>query len=317
MKTISTIEEALEYITTAQGKGVADDFTLSGELATLRITIDGEKYHSSVPTELARGLWQLQEQLYGAVAHILRGSADIRKLTAEDRDAFELVFEVRNGCSELVANVGKFFEKLGEGLSNMDDTNKRKALVAIAVLVALGYIGGKVADDVAGVKKEQITGTQAIGLEKERTKQLEEITKAMREQPAVLQMRDAFSEGGRAVVRSASDAKEIKIGHTHLYGDDIQEVTRRAPRTQTVPDVINMEFRIFKVDVRNEGEMKYVLAGQGTGEFIARIDESQFTTAELSAMLNAAQERRHIRLEVLLLRSNGAIKSAQILQVLD
>ena len=85
----------------------------------------------------------------------------------------------------------------------------------------------------------------------------------------------------------------------------------------TTAEVLDMSFRIFKVDVREVGEAKYVLAGAGTGEFIATLNEANFEQAELDRVLQAAQKREEIRLEVLIARNKMGIRSAQIMQVLD
>lgn len=315
--TIASIGDAAEYLN-ALGAGMEppERILFAGELSAFHIRIEGDKYHSSVPAELARGLWQLQEELYSAAAYALYGTGDIRKLTNDQREAFELVFEVKEGSSDFFAQLGKFFEKLGEGFSNMDATNKARTLIVIAAIVGVAYGAGQIVSGVENVQKEGIKADQVVKLEEQRSRQFEIITNAMAGMPAAQKFNQATTEGTKAVVRSASDARLIEVGATTFDQDDIQEVTRRAPRAQTVPDMISTEFRIFKVDVRDVGVMKYVLAGQGTGEFVATMDESQFTPEELAAVMSAATERKKIRLEVLIARSNGAVKSAQIMQVL-
>jgi len=82
---LKSVEEALDYIAKLQ-HGQADDFAVmfDGELKALHINVDGPKYHSSVPAELARGLWEYQEALYRAAAFAITGTDDIRVVVQSD-----------------------------------------------------------------------------------------------------------------------------------------------------------------------------------------------------------------------------------------
>ena len=86
---INSLEDAIAFL---QANDDNAAYTLAGEFFQLKIKVDGARYHSSIPGELARGLWQFQEALYKAVAFSLHGVEDIRKLTAEQREDFEPMF---------------------------------------------------------------------------------------------------------------------------------------------------------------------------------------------------------------------------------
>lgn len=312
---IATVEEAAAYLERLVAGENPDDFSLTGEMDVLHIMIDGAKYHSSVPGELARGLWQYQEQIYAAASLALHGSRDIRKLTADERDALELVFEVKAGCSDFKASIGKLIEKIGESIVTMDNATKKKIILCIAGLLVVGYMGQAGIAASADVYKDSNKKEQAVLIEAERTKQFEIFAKAMSGNKVVDGFKEASVEGGKAIVRSASDAQEIEIGRTNLDQDDIEALNSRSPKTRSESEVLDQDFRIFQVNVRNEGTMKYVLAGPGTGEFVATMDESQFSGEDLTKVLSAVQERKRVRLEVVIARANGVIRSAQITQV--
>lgn len=313
--TLSTAEEALAHLQALEDGARPEEIQFGGELQWVHIRVDGERYHATVPGELARGLWQFQEAIYSAAAFALTGIGDIRKLTAEQRAALELVFEVKNGSTDLWAALSGFLEKLGEGFANMDPLTKSRVIIVVALIVAAGYGFGKGVDVFGEVRKEDIKAHQVVALEEQQTKQMEVFAKALVENRAAQKFDEAVTEGTKAIARSAPDATQINVGRTKLDAEKIQELNKRAPRVATVPDVLDLKFRIFKVDVREPGVAKYVLAGEGTGEFVATINEANFSQVELAKVLEAVQKREEIRLEVLIARSKGEIRSAQIMQV--
>lgn len=316
MVVLSTVEEALQFLADIEDRAEVEEVSFSGELDRFRLTIDGERYHSSVPGELARGLWQFQEALYSAAAFALTGESDIRKLTSEQRSNFELVFEVKEGSSDFLASLGKFFEGLGEGFVNMDSKHKTVTLVLAAVIVAGGVTAWKALDTSAEVKKEEVKAQLAMQLEEQKTHQFELLARATAANPIAQKVEQAVTEGVKAVTRGAPDAEEVQIGRVNFDSEEIKEANRRAQKTPTTSRVIEENFRVFTVNVREPGVAKYVLAGVETGEFVASLEEASFSAEEIQRVLEAAQQRRDIRLEVLTTLRKGSIQGAKILQVL-
>ena len=316
MITLNTVEEAIACLVRLQHGEDVGKVEFAGELASVRIKIDGEKYHATVPGELARGIWLFQKEVYEAAAFALTGQSDIRKLTSEQRSDLELVFKVEEGSSDFWAALGGLFERLGDGFKNMDDAHKTRTLILIALIVAGGYGFGKGADVFRDIRKEQ-ENTRATEIrETAQTEQMKVFADAIAQSKVAQKFDHAMTNGVRDIVRSAPDATEIKAGRTVIDAEDIQELNKRASRVTPTADVLDMQFRIFKVDVRDVGIAKYVLAGPGTGEFVATLNEADFTKVELVKILEAAQKREDIRLAVVVTRRHGEIRSGQIVQVL-
>lgn len=316
MVVLSTIEQALAYLSEIQDRDEVEEVSFAGELASFRLTVDGDRYHSTVPGELARGLWQLQESLYSAAAFALTGESDIRRLSLEQRSNFELVFKVEEGSSEFWASLGNFLNGLGEGFAAMDSKHKAITLILSAVIIAGGVTAWKALDASAETKKAEVQATLNFQMEEQKTRQFEILARATEANPVAKKFDQAMSDGTKAVARGAADADEIKIGRTILDSDEIKESNRRAQRTPTTSSVIDEHFRVFTVNVREAGVAKYVLAGPETGEFVASLDEQSFTPDERQRVIDAAHNRRDIRLEVLTTVKKGTIQSAKILQVM-
>lgn len=316
MITLSTVEEALNFLEEIENLDEVDEVKFDGELNQFHLTISGERYHSSVPGELARGIWQFQEALYSAAAFALTGESDIRKLNSEQRSNFELVFEVREGSSDFLAPLGNFCQGLGEGFAAMDSKHKAVTLVLAFVIVASAVTAWKALDASAETKKEEVKAELSVKMEQEQTRQFEVFSNALAQNSVAQKFEQAVTEGTKAITRSVPDANEVRIGRVSFDSDEIKETNRRAQRTPSTSTVIAEDFRIFTVDVREDGVAKYVLAGVETGEFVASLEEANFSPEEIQSVIDAAKNRRNIRLEVLTTVRKGAIQGAKILQVL-
>jgi len=312
---LSSIEQALDYLEKLETGQNLDAPVFGEKLSTLCIRVEGARYHASISGELARGLWHVQEAIYSAAAYALTGHEDIRKLTTEQRLALDLVFEVEEGSTAFKAALKELFGKIGEGFINMDAQTKSRTIIVVALVVAGGFCIGGSLDVSRDIRKDKIKAQQNIDIQKQMIRQMEVFMNAMAQSPIAQKFDQAITEGARAIVRSAPDATSIDIGHTHIDAEKIQELNKRAPRVSTVPEVLDMDFRIYKVDMREPGIAKYVLAASGTGEFVAMLNEANFSEGDLTRVLEAVQKRESIRLEVLIARSKGEVRSAQIMQV--
>lgn len=316
--TLSTLEDALAYLAEYSGDKEQDspDIVFAGELAEIRVDISGERYHSSIPAELARGLWEYQEAMYKAVAFALYGVEDIRRLTQAQRMEFELVFRVGEGSTDIFAALSDFLGKLGGGFLTMDSKHKAYVLVAIAVVLTSGWAATTIAESQSAIKKEEIKAQTTIQQEHEKTRQFEVLAKIATTNAVVNTFSKASEEGAKAVVRSVPDAKEVKIGRVKISRSDIEEVNARASKEKATAEIIQDDFRVFGAYARDASATKYILAGRDGTEFSVVVSHEDHTAAELDKIWAAARDRKPLSLEVNLTLIRGAVKTAQIVKVL-
>jgi hypothetical protein len=315
--TLSSLEDALAFLDRYAGEKEheAPSVQFSGELAEITIDVDGPRYHASIPSELARGLWEYQEALYRAVTLVLYEVEDIRRLTEEQRKDFELVFAVSEGSTDLVAKLKDFLAKLGEGFLTMESKHKGYTLVAIAVVLSTGWGAVTVLEAHASSKKEEIKAQAQIALEQEKTRQFEVLARVS-QQSAVAAFSKAAEEGAKAIVRRAPDATQVRIGRTNIDRSDIEEVNRRSAIEKATAEIVQENFSVIATSSRDASATRYWLARKDGSEFSVVLSHEDFEVAALEKIWAAARDRKPIALEVNLTMSRGTIRAAQIIKVL-
>lgn len=312
--TISTLDEALSYLSADESEA---SMLLAGELAAVRIEVEGARYHSTVPGELARAIWDLQEALYKAAAFALTGSDDIRRLTAAQRQQLELVFTVSEGCSALLASLEGFFATLGEGFKAMDDRYKAKVLVAIAIIVA-GYLWGDSLLEGYFAQQGRLLDAQiqqtTQAAENERLKIVHTM---IQQHPAVARFDDAMDTGARAIARGAQDASSLRIGPQQIDSAQIQYINQRAARVPSTSITVVESFAVFQADTHSHESTRYMLGRHDGSEFAVTVIHEAFSADDLERLWNTARLRQRIELEVTITTNkDGMVRNAQVISVL-
>jgi hypothetical protein len=314
--TLSTFEDALSFIADAQHKEILESVKFTGALTELKILVDGEKYKCSMTGELARGIWEYQEAIYKAASQVLYGVDDIRKLTSEQREEFNLNFKITEGSIEFKALIEKFIEKIGEGFTTMDDKSKIITMVLLAVVLSVGYGSTRVLEASEETKREEIKAELQISNEEEKTRQLQIFAKALTDNTNALRFSQATEDGTRAIMRSAPDASKISIGRINFDSQEINEVNQRAKKVKSTSEIVQEEFKVFGAETRHGSSTKYVLARPNGQEFPITVNHDDYAADDLNKLWNAAKNRTLIKLEVNLTMLKGSIRVAQISQFL-
>ena len=184
---------------------------VSPELMTLTIKIHGDQFESSITGEIAKAIGLLQTSLYRAAAEILHGEPNINRLTAEEKDQFEIVVHIRPGCSELKIPGNKYLFPLIEKMVEKMDSKH----IAIVACVALGGFTGY------QITQQVVDGWKAT-----------ESTKALVEQAKVLSspINGAVQSAGVNLAKAAKNADSLQIGDRKFGRQEIEILNKRAER---------------------------------------------------------------------------------------
>lgn len=328
MYVLNSVSDALNFLADPKSAEVgADAIQIGGELAQFEAWFEGKNYHATIPTSLARGLWEFQEELYRAAAFALYGEDDIRRLTEEQKAAFELIFEVKEGSSDLLASLGDFFTKLGEGFTTMDSKHKGPTLVAIVLIVAMAWGGTHVVDswedtkqkEIAAtttVKEKEVAATAAASLETARTAQFQLISDITRQSQAAKRFEKATEEGTRAIIKSASDADRIRVGKVSFDKAEIQEVTQRAARERSEAKILVDDFFVVRIEFRDATSTKIWVASKNYDEFPVTIVRGDVTDEEIEKVIAAGKARESLKLEINATMIRSQIRGAQIVRLM-
>lgn len=317
MISIATTEQALAFIESQSSGGApCPPVSFSGELAEIKILIQGSRYHGTLPGDLSKGLWELQEAIYKAAAYALNGPDGSRRLTTEQRQGFELVFEIREGSTDIVAKLEEFLHRIADGLTDMSDANKSLTLVLIAVVLTTGYGASTVVEGSSAAKIDEIKAGALIATEQEKTKQFQILADALSANSVGQRFAQASDEGARAVIRGAPDATSVSIGRVKFSSSEIHEINQRAPKVKSEALVIQEDFSIFGAETRHGSSTRYTLGRRDGSEFSVTVNHDDFMQGDLDRLWAAARDRKGIKLEVNLTLNRGAIRSAQIVQIL-
>lgn len=326
IRTIATVEEALAYI--ASERPDDEIVKLGGALVAFHAYIDGKDYHASIPAGLARGLWELQEELYRAVAFALYGDESYKRLTDEQKEKYELVFQVSEGSLDLLAPLETFFKELGEGFKNMDSGHKMKTLIAIAVIMASAWGGVTVYESLVE-SKQKLAEIESDNIDKQgvrdmvlaqdaaRAEQFRLIAEIAQNDPVVGRFAKATENGTRAIIKGASDATRIKIGDADFNRDAILEVNQRAAKESAQAHIVTDEFRVVRGDARDGGVTRFWLVNSAGLEFSGIVIDEEFDAKELNQLWEAFRGRTNLKLEINTTVVRGQIKNASILRVID
>lgn len=99
---IETVDRLISIAINGIPEGITS-ISIAEHLSTIKIRVCGEGYEAAIPGEQLRTLWELQADLYRLAAFALHGSTDIRVLSQEERQQFELKVKVEKGS--FVSNI--------------------------------------------------------------------------------------------------------------------------------------------------------------------------------------------------------------------
>jgi len=312
MQTLSTIEEALDFIE-ATGAHGETAIRFDGELQTLSIEIEGPGYHGEITGEIARGLAVFQEEMYRAARFAVTGEAGRgTRLTNPDKEALELRIEVKKGCTLINIDLGKWSEGFLKVLGDMPPEAQVALVVSAIVVVAAAWVGKhfvlehfKAKTAKQGDEAEQARIDAALNAN---VAVVDRMARLIESDDRVARFAEASATGITEVATRAKDATHIKAGRLDLDEGDIAALKQRKPRSSAESVTETGHFRIIHVNGKSS-PFKFTLSGQSLpGEFAIDFDESDFTEAECARVWAAIRAQTEIELTIRAVLLDGKIK---------
>lgn len=339
---VETVAEALDLIGRLETEDFGftekdyEDLQLSGEVAALIIGIEGPNFHGTITGGLARGLWHYQKEIYKAAAYAIYNSDNYGRIPRHELKDYTLVFEVKDGSTDLIAkviDVGKaLVEKCMDGM-----TPKEKASLLLKIVLGLAGIGATylVASNLSEdyfshktyVRNEELRAAQAdtnleaelarLQAEIERDRiQSKLITDVLDSSSISKRINEATAEGTKAIAKYSPEATSIRVGAEKLDREQIEELNQRASRE--VPDMFNIVgyYRVTSTTERTpDGLVRVGLSGNGD-DFVAYMnlndEEHPITDEQSDAVFLAPKTGKKLYMNVRVKRASDGIREATI-----
>ncbi|QYJ86931.1 hypothetical protein K0I73_04120 [Shewanella mesophila] len=312
----------------------------------IELNIKGKRYHSSLPTSVMEGFVQFQNDVYLAFALIKYGVADLRKLSATEKQDLELIFEIKEGSTDSNSTIDDWANKalgsLGNIMSGMNSRDKAAVLITL-VLGAGGYFAFdsyqsnqteqvKVQKDVElarlKVESEKVTAEtqkQSIAALQDANQQIQKVTVAALQQKITEEASEEtltriktasaqFNAGHRAVVRSAQDAEQITIASAVLDKEAIKEIAKK-PRPVRDRQPLTVEC-IMQGMKRHKDFMTFNVSCPA-GEFPLRVATNiEGAKSEVDVLFEALRTGRPVKIKLNANYIDQKIEKAQFVGVI-
>ena len=208
-------------------------------------TVTGEVFHQTITPSVMAGLIGFQSAFYRSAALILKDSADIRKLTHIEREQYEFVFSVKDGSSELDADLGKLVARVINGaVKKMGGTQITIVFVLFLLLFAgragfESYIQGNI-----DIKKQEIQAghdsaqlSALTGLLSESAKENSSLlSQALRTSEQAREISEQAKDGYNSIIKHSERADSINVQGVDVPKpalEDLTAISRRPSKEVT------------------------------------------------------------------------------------
>lgn len=252
--------------------------------------------------------------MYKAAAFALYGVEDARRLTKDQRAQLELVFQVKDGSTNLLAPLEKFLEAISKAFENMDSKHRAITMISIALILVAGFGAYTLVDSNKQVAIEQAKQEAVVAQEREKTRQFALIAQAASASEVVEKFAKASEKGARAIVEAAPDANRIRVGRARLEREDIEELNQRAVREKADAAIVIEPMTVLRVEPRQGNITRLLLQRADGSEFTAILQDDELAAEDVQRIWQAAQGRKQVMLEINATMMRSVIKSATILR---
>ena len=327
MVVLRTTDEALAHLAklTVSPETAETAIKFEGDLEFIRFVFEGPGFKHAIPGDLAKGIAVYQEELYRAAKSALYGMDGRFQLSNEQRKAFELVFQVNDGCTELLAPIEKLVEALAQGITGMDPTTLAIVVVLVTLILVGGYVGIKIHSNIQTTKQKQIEESGRAEL----VEQIVDLSKGMAQsqvdalhvqmQQSRFSVAKRFEEaqetGVKEMLKSVPQATEVEVNGVTFDADDIKEIRRRAKRSKSEYEETVVSCKVFADTYQHPVRLTLSspeLPSEVKADWPDDVDQGK------EAMLwNAVKTKERIFLAVGVTIINGKAKSGVILDVVS
>lgn len=244
---INNFEELLEFAEAGVKPG-QKQLKLSPELGVLVIHVEGEGYGNFIPGEQLRSLWQIQEDFFRLAAYALHGTTDIRTLTPDERQLFEIKLTTKDGSWLENIPTSEFWNAIFANTVGKMDGGQIEVTIAICVFLVSGVLIYKSRDK------------RLVAIEQEKTKQSEfnalsatiakgqELLAGGKSNSYIERTGQAIDDAAIGIAKRSRGANSISVAGRKLNKEEIEQLKSRSKTEREEPSSVSSVFNILAVD---------------------------------------------------------------------
>lgn len=260
---IRSADEAWAWFERAvKGTDVPERLTLRFEgWPTFEMNVKGQDWDCTVPTRVMVPLLEIQKDIHRKYVEIAYGSANLRKLTEEDRDQLEIVVKVSKGSSDYEAPLDPQLNSLAE--KAIEKMTSRDLLIAI---LGIALVWGGVEVNKAWVAERQaaVQAEVTVELSRQETERLKVFEAAVKQQPVLATARQDFEESQNRLLKTLKPGDKAVLPGVQITSGEAKEITHRE-RARSESVTITGDFRVLANDATKGNDFRIKVARVSDG----------------------------------------------------
>lgn len=286
----------------------------------LHINVKGEKFHSSLTSSMVYGLANMHESFQRAYAMAKYGTANLQRLTNEDKQSLDIIFQIKEGSTDSETDwsgtINQFLAFLTGAFEGMNGTQKMAILMTLIIALTVGgcfYAHTNSQDHIAGLNAQTQT-TQIVSNGMTKAFELGAEVKR-RGETAVSREIEAHGEDGKAsLLKSvAQDAESVEVGNQKYDGAALQDYkNRQSIDRERTERFDNFYIKGISRSGMTSSELNLSVIRVSNGEsFTIKVAEDIARPEELKALAGAIVTGEIVRISYLEVTENGHVARGQ------
>lgn len=267
-----------------------------------------------------------QTALYRLVAELKYGDGDVRHLTPDDLDAFQIKVQVTAGSSNYKEELAKTLGQIGlKAVESLSPNQKVSLIVGLALLLSGSYGVPAYLEHRKTVRLAELQSTERQQYVS--ALQFASASQAQTVQAVVGLLQNQGGVSARAVqtaadvnaakLKAATSVPEVEINGTHITQGEAKEL-RANTRRRSTRLIVEREMRVIEINTSAETNTIVAVEEVGTGkQYRVSFADLLIQDRDLQKLFESLQKRENIWLRLDVKEVGSEIKSVEILGVVE